>query len=51
MPSRKQACKFIRDVIGIRVLVAEMVFTAAAVYGMYQALRSPNEATTEKETE
>lgn len=43
MGTRKQVCKFIRDVVAIlvelRVLTAELVFTAAAVYGIYQTFR------------
>lgn len=41
MPTRKQVCKFIRDVLAIlvelRVLAAELVLTVAAVYGLYHA--------------
>ncbi len=43
MPATKQACKFIRDAIAIlfecRILAGELVFTAAAFYGLYHALR------------
>jgi len=43
MPTRKQACKFIRDVIAIlfecRILAGELVFTGAALYGLYHAFR------------
>jgi hypothetical protein len=43
MPTAKQACKFISDVIAIlfecRILAAELVFTAAAFYGLYHVFR------------
>jgi hypothetical protein len=43
MPTRKQACKFIRDLVAIlfecRILAAELGFTAAALYGLYHAFR------------
>jgi hypothetical protein len=43
MPTAKQVCKSIRDVIPIlvqcRILAGELVFTAAAFYGLYHALR------------
>ncbi len=43
MPTVKQACKFIRDTVAILVelhaLAAELAFTAAAIYGVYQAFR------------
>jgi hypothetical protein len=41
MLSSKRICKFIRDLTTIlaalRVLAGELVFTAAAIYGVYQA--------------
>ncbi len=43
MPTAKQACKFIRDAIAMlsecRILAGELVFTAAAFYGLYHAFR------------
>ena len=43
MPTAKRACKLIRDAIAIlfecRILAGELVFTAAAFYGLYHALR------------
>ena len=43
MPTAKQACRFIRDIVAIlvelRALAAELAFTAAAIYGVYQAFR------------
>jgi hypothetical protein len=44
MPTRRQVQKFIRDVVALlielRVLAAELAFTAAAIYGVYQAFRA-----------
>lgn len=41
MPTAKQTCKFIRDIVAIlvelRALAAELAFTTAAIYGVYQA--------------
>jgi hypothetical protein len=43
VPTAKQVCKFIRDLIAIliqcRKLATELVFTAAAFYGLYHAWR------------
>ena len=43
MRTAKQACKFIRHAVAIlfecRILAGELVFTAAAFYGLYHALR------------
>jgi hypothetical protein len=43
MPTAKQACKFIRDIVAIlvelRALAAELAFTAAAIYGVCQEFR------------
>jgi hypothetical protein len=43
MPTRKQACKFIRDLVAIlfefRILVRELVFTVAELYGLYCMFR------------
>ena len=43
MPTAKKACKFIRDLTDIlvecRAFAGEVVFTAAAFYGLYHALR------------
>lgn len=43
MPTAKQTCKFIRNAISIlfecRILAGELVFTAAAFYGLYHVLR------------
>jgi hypothetical protein len=43
VPTAKQVCKFIRDAIAIlfecRILAGELVFTAAAFYGLYQVFR------------
>jgi hypothetical protein len=43
MPTTKHTCKFIRDAVAIlfecRILAGELVFTAAAFYGLYHALR------------
>ena len=43
MPTAKQAIKSIRDAIAIlfecRILAGELVFTAAAFYGLYHVLR------------
>lgn len=40
---RSQISRFIRDAVAIliqfRVLVAELIFTAAALYGFYQMFR------------
>ena len=44
MPTAKQVCKFIRDIVAIlvelRALAAELAFTAVAIYGVYQAFRA-----------
>jgi hypothetical protein len=43
MPTAKQACKFIRDAVTVlfecQILAGELVFTAAAFYGLYHVLR------------
>jgi hypothetical protein len=43
MPTSKKAQRFIRDIVALlielRVLAAELAFTAAAIYGVYQAFR------------
>ena len=43
MPTAKQVCKSIRHVIAIlfecRILAVELVFTAAAFYGLYHVFR------------
>lgn len=43
MPAAKQACRLIRDAIAIlfecRILAGELVFTAAAFYGLYHVLQ------------
>jgi hypothetical protein len=43
MPTAKQSRRFIRDTIAIlfecRILAGELVFTVAAFYGLYHALR------------
>jgi hypothetical protein len=44
MPTRKKVQRFIRDVVALlielRILAAEVAFTAAAIYGVYQAFRA-----------
>ena len=44
MPTRTKICKSIRDAVAVlaalRVLAGELVFTAAAIYGVYQAFRA-----------
>jgi hypothetical protein len=44
MPTCKQVRKFLRDVVALlielRILAAEVAFTAAAIYGVYQAFRA-----------
>ena len=44
MLTRNKICKIIRDAVAIlaalRVLAGELVFTAAAIYGVYQAFRA-----------
>lgn len=43
MPTRSKICKSVRDAVAILaalpVLAGELVFTAAAIYGVYQAFR------------